>query len=202
MDGERRPVAAKAASVSPSGIVRGAARDAGQHHALRHFRHGQLAVKRGGGGGEGRHAGRQRVGNAEPVQPAKLLGERAVDGKIARVQPRHVVARAHAPPRTRPRSRRASAARCRRCARRRGNRPGAPSARSSPHRGRPGSARSGRVRARVMRSGAPGPAPMKCTVMAASSVLASAQVTGPTAMRGANQLRLRSAGGERRSLGD
>ena len=110
--------------------------------------------------------------------------------------------RRRAPRRTRPRSRRATSARCRRCARPAGNARAARAARSSRHRGRPGSARCRSRPRTVMRSAAPGPAPMKCTVMASSPVSARAQVAGPTAMRGAEQPRCGAAGRERRRLGD
>ena len=141
------PVAAKAASVSPSGMREARPDDARQHHALRHLGHGQLAAERRGGGGEGRHARRQRVGNAAPLEPAQLLGERAVDREVARMQARHVLAG-----RVRrdelgldlvERHRRGvDDARAGRAMREQ-----ARAARSSRHRGRPGSGRSDRVRA-------------------------------------------------------
>ena len=132
MDGQRRAGRGEAASVSPSGMARGAAGHAGQHHALRHFRHGQFAAQRGGGGGEGRHAGRQRVGDAAPLEPAHLLGHGAQDRKVAGMEPRHVLALLHAPRHIPPRSRRATAARYRRCARRAGNRRAAPASTIEP----------------------------------------------------------------------
>ncbi len=46
----------------------------------------------GGGGREGRHAGGERERDAVSFEPAQLLGERAVDRKIAGMQPRHVMA--------------------------------------------------------------------------------------------------------------
>ena len=45
-------------------------------------------------GGEGRHARRHVVGDAERVQPAHLLGDRAVERRIAGVDARHVLAAA------------------------------------------------------------------------------------------------------------
>ena len=60
-------------------------------HGLRDLRQGQLASERGGGGDEGGHAGRHVVGDGEGIQPPHLLGGGAVDGRIARVDPRHVV---------------------------------------------------------------------------------------------------------------
>ena len=147
MDGERRAGRGEGGERLALRHARGAAGDARQHHALRDLGHGQLAAERGGGGGEGRHARRQRIGDAAPLEPAQLLGERAADREVARMQARHVLSLPRAPPRTRPRSRRATAARYRRCARRSGNARAARAARSSRHRGRPGSGRSGRVRA-------------------------------------------------------
>ena len=126
---------------------RGAAGDAGQHHALRDFRHGQFAPQHGGGGSEGRHAGGQRVVDAVALQPADLLGHRAVDRQIAGMQPRHVQARGRG------------------CqvflldlverhrrgvddpGARAGNAPAAPAARSSRRRGTPGSVPTDRARA-------------------------------------------------------
>ena len=92
MDRERRAGRGECRELLRLRHARGAAGDAGQHHALRDFGHRQLAFERRGRGGEGRHAGRQRVGNAAPLEPAQLLGERAVDREIAGMQPRHVVA--------------------------------------------------------------------------------------------------------------
>ena len=49
-------------------------------------------AERGGGGGEGRHAGRDGVGDAGLIEAAKLLAQGAPDREIAGMQPRHVVA--------------------------------------------------------------------------------------------------------------
>ena len=93
MDRQRRPVAAKAASCLALRHRRGAAGHAREHDALRDLRHGQLASERRRRGREGRHAGRDRVGNAAALEPPHLLGERAVDREIAGMQPRDVEAR-------------------------------------------------------------------------------------------------------------
>ena len=148
VDGERGAGGAEGRQRLARRHRRGAAGDAGEHQALRHLRDGQLAAERGGGGGEGRHAGRQRVGDAAALEPADLLGDGAPDREVAGVQPRHVLAGGVRRRRIRPRSRRATAARCRRGARPAGNAPAAPAARSSRRRGRPGSGRAGRGRAR------------------------------------------------------
>ena len=202
MDGERRSRRGEGGERLAFGHARGAARDARQHHALRHLRHGQLAPNRGGSGGKGRHARRQRIGNAAPLEPAQLLGERAIDREVARLEPRHVVAR---------RMRRHELGLDLVERQRRGiddarallgNRRAALAARSSPHRGRPGSARSGRGRARVMRSAAPGPAPMKCTVMASPRRWRARRSPARPTMRGRMSRALRPAGGKRRGFGD
>ena len=75
-----------------SGMREARPRDARQHHALRHFRHGQFARQGRRRRRKSRHARRQRVGNAAPVEPAHLLGDRAVDREIAGMQPRDVLA--------------------------------------------------------------------------------------------------------------
>ena len=71
------PLAANVASFSFSGMREARPRHARQHHALRDFRHGQLAFQRRRGGGESRHAGRERIRNAAALETAKLFGERA-----------------------------------------------------------------------------------------------------------------------------
>ena len=42
------------------------------------------------GGGERGHTGRERIGNCAPLEPAQLLGQRAVDGEVAGMKPRHI----------------------------------------------------------------------------------------------------------------
>ena len=67
------------------GHTRSSAGHAGEHDALRDLRDRQLAADCSGGRREGRHARRERIGDSVPIEPADLLGERAVDRKIARV---------------------------------------------------------------------------------------------------------------------
>ena len=141
MNGKRRPGRGEGFERFARGHRRGAARGPGQHHRLRQFGQGQFLAERGGGGGEGRHARRDGVGNAGRVEPAKLFAERTPDREIARMKPRHVLAARRSPAGTRPRSRRATSARCRRCARPAGNGRAAPWAPASPRRGRPARAR-------------------------------------------------------------
>ena len=143
---------------------RGARRGAGQDHGLRYLRQGQLAAQSGRRGGEGRHAGRHVVGDAERVEPPHLLGDRAVERRVAGMDARDVSAAACAAAISAMISssvsgavsttRAPAGAAC-------DDRAAAPASR---HRGTPGSARSGRRPRTVIRSGAPGPAPMKCTV--------------------------------------
>ena len=50
----------------------------------------QLDAERGRGGGEGRHARRQVIGDAERIEPAHLLGDGAVERDVARMDARHI----------------------------------------------------------------------------------------------------------------
>ena len=165
VDRERRAGRAEGRQRLALGHRRGAAGDAGQHEALRDLGDGQLAPERRRRGGEGRDARGQRVGDAARARagaPARRPRSRS-RGRPSAAAPRP--ARRRAPRRTRPRSRRATAARCRPAARPAGSAPAAPAAPPSRRRGRPGSAPSRSRPRTVMRSAAPGPAPMKCTVM-------------------------------------
>ena len=87
------PVAAKAASVSRGGIEE--ARPEVRVSTTVCATPGSVSsrAERRGGGGEGRHARRHRVGDAERVEPADLLAHRAPDRQIARMQPRDVLPR-------------------------------------------------------------------------------------------------------------
>src|SRR6516164_2849164 len=93
MNNKRRAGCGKAGKRFALRHPRGAAADAREHDALRHFRNRQLALQSGGGGGESRHARGERVGNIPPVKAAQLLGQRREDRQIAGMQPRHVVSR-------------------------------------------------------------------------------------------------------------
>src|SRR5580658_3804405 len=64
-----------------------------QDHALRDAGYGQLATQSGGGGGKGRHAGRERVGNSMTLEAAQLLGKRAVDRQVPRMKSCHIETR-------------------------------------------------------------------------------------------------------------
>ena len=88
------PVAPKLASVSRGGMAEARPLDARQHQRLGNLRQSELALERGGRGGEGRHARRQRIGDAERVELAQLLADRAPHREIAGMKPRHVLARA------------------------------------------------------------------------------------------------------------
>src|SRR5262249_59073092 len=91
MNGKRRPCPGESLQCLARRHGRGAARRPGQHHRLGHFRQGQFLAQCGSRGRERWHAGRDGVRNAELVEPAQLLAERAPHRKIARVQPRYVV---------------------------------------------------------------------------------------------------------------
>ena len=92
MNRKRRTGRGKGGELFAERHRRGSPRHAGEHDALRHLRHGQFAMKRGSGRREGRHARREGKRNAAAFEPAQLFGERAVDRKIAGLQPRHVMA--------------------------------------------------------------------------------------------------------------
>jgi hypothetical protein len=79
--------------VLPFGHGRGLHGGARQDHGLAHVRQGQLLPQGRGGRGIGRHAGRHVVGDAEILQPADLLGDRAVERGVAGMDPRDVLAR-------------------------------------------------------------------------------------------------------------
>ena len=161
------PCAAERAQLLARGHRRGAAGVAGEDHGLGHAGDGQLAAQRRRGGGERGHAGDDVVGHAERVQPAHLLGHRAVDRRVAGVQPGDVVAAAGG----RRRSSAMISSRSRCCgvdqpgARRRMLEHLARHQRARVQADR--RARDQRAGARtVIRSAAPGPAPMKWTVIA------------------------------------
>ncbi len=121
--------------------------------------------RRGGGGGEGRHARGDRPGDAQRVEPADLLGDGAVERRIAGVDAGDVVAGGMGGRDLGDdlveveRGRVDDAGAGRRLGH--DTSPGP----ASRHRGRPGSGGSGSSPRTVMRSGAPGPAPMKWTVI-------------------------------------
>ena len=92
MDGKRRSRRSEGGELLAFGHARGAARDAGQHDALRDLGHGQFAPDCRRCCGEGRNARRQTVRNAAPFEPPQLLRERAIDRQISRMEARHVEA--------------------------------------------------------------------------------------------------------------
>ena len=97
MDGERRAGLAEIRERLALRHRGGAPRDAREHDGLGDLGQGQLAPERGGRRREGGHAGRDRVGDAEPAQAAQLLAHGAPHREIARMQPRHVLARGVGP---------------------------------------------------------------------------------------------------------
>ncbi len=92
MDDERGPARRELGERLMGRHAGGAAGKPGQHHALRHLRHRELAPEHGGGGGEGGDAGGERVGDAVAFEPADLLGHCAVDREIAGVEAGDVLA--------------------------------------------------------------------------------------------------------------
>ena len=70
----------------------GAPAGARQHEGLRHLGQRQLAFQRSRCGGEGRDARSERIGNAERIEAAQLLADRAPHREIAGMEPRNVVA--------------------------------------------------------------------------------------------------------------
>ena len=167
MDRERRAGRRRASPAPrPSASAR-PCRGARQDHGLARPRGSVSSVLSSGRGGrEGRHARRHVVGNAERVEPAHLLGDRAIDRGIAGMDARHVLAvRACAASICATISSEVSGAvsTTTRTLRRTARPP--PAAPANRHRAAPAQ-RSISLRPRtVMRSGSPGPAPMKCTVM-------------------------------------
>ena len=173
----------KAASVSPRGIARGAAGDARQHQALRDLRAWSA---------RGRARRRRRRKRARPASACRGCRAAPAGGAARRralqIDRSPECSRATSWPVAMrrdefgldlvERQRRgvddARARRAMRSSSARHDRAGIEADRA---------ARDQVAPAQVMRSAAPGPAPMKCTVMA-SPRLASAQVTAPTTMRG------------------
>ena len=92
MDGERRASRGEGCERFARRHGRSAPRRSRQHQRLRDLRQGQFAAERGGGGGEGRDARRDRIGDAELVEAAQLLAHCAPDRQVAGVQARDVLA--------------------------------------------------------------------------------------------------------------
>ena len=86
------PVAANAARLLACRHGRGAHGGAGHDDRLGDVGQGQLAAQGRRGGGEGRHAGRDRPGDAERVEAADLLGDGAVERGVAGMDPGDVLA--------------------------------------------------------------------------------------------------------------
>ena len=63
-----------------------------EDHRLRHFGQRELGLEGGSRGGEGGHARRHVIGNAERIEAAHLLGNGAIERGIAGVDARHVLA--------------------------------------------------------------------------------------------------------------
>ena len=93
VDHEGGPVGRKRCQVLTLGHCRRQGGDPSQDHRLRDTRRGQFPAQGGGGGGEGGHARDDLVADAEVGKPAALFGHRAVDRRVAGVQPGHVMSR-------------------------------------------------------------------------------------------------------------
>jgi hypothetical protein len=65
---------------------------AGQDHRLADIRQGQFRRQGGRRCGEGGHAGRHVVSDLQRVQPAHLLGDRAIERRVAGMDPGDIVA--------------------------------------------------------------------------------------------------------------
>ena len=157
-------LAPSVARSSPAASRSPGAGDPGQDHRLPDPGHGQLALERRRRGRERRYAGRHVVGHPGRVQAAHLLGHRAEHRRVAGVQPRDVQAGLGAPRPARRRSRPASAAAVSTCGRPAGSTSSSSTGTSAPAYRQTGEAA---IRSRprtVIRSAAPGPAPMKWTV--------------------------------------
>lgn len=71
---------------------RGFHRRAGEDHTLGDVGQGQFGLQDGGGGGEGRHTGGNRVRDAECLQAADLFGDGAIERRIAGMHAGNVIA--------------------------------------------------------------------------------------------------------------
>ncbi len=92
MDGERRPRPAQRLQVLARRHGAGLPGGAGEDDGLRDLRNGQLAPQRGGGGGIGADAGRHVVGDARRFQSPDLFRDGPVEGRVAGMHARHVLA--------------------------------------------------------------------------------------------------------------
>ncbi len=87
MDRQGRTGRGKRRQLLARGHVRGPHRRPGQDHRLADVGQGQLLAEQGGTGGEGGHAGRHVIGDAERLQPPDLLADRAIQRRIAGMDP-------------------------------------------------------------------------------------------------------------------
>ena len=63
---------------------------AGEDDRLRHLGQGEFALQHGRRRGKGRHARDDLIFDAERIEPPHLLGDGAVERRIAGMEPRHV----------------------------------------------------------------------------------------------------------------
>ncbi|MNZ80061.1 hypothetical protein D3C78_986850 [compost metagenome] len=92
MNGERRTRRTESLQCLTVRHLRCTTGNAGQYKALHHFRHRQFPLQSGGCSGKGGHAGRDGIIETQPLQTANLFTHGAPDGKVAGMQPRHILA--------------------------------------------------------------------------------------------------------------
>ena len=137
---ERRAGGGEGGEALALGHGGGAHGGAGHDDRLGDVGQGQLAAEGRGRGGEGRHAGRDRPADAERVEPADLLGDRAVERGVAGMDPGHVLSGRMRGLDLGDDLRRGAGTPCRSPGRPQAPRPRPRPAPASRHRGRPGSA--------------------------------------------------------------
>ena len=91
MDGERRAGLAENFQLLEFRHRRRLHAGAGDDHRLGDLRQCQLCGEPCGNPGKGRHARHHFVVDTERIEPPHLLGHRAIDRRIARMHPRHIL---------------------------------------------------------------------------------------------------------------
>ena len=93
MDAERGAGAGERGQILALADRRRVLGPARQDDALRYARPGEGAPQGGGSGREGRNARHHCVGDGERVEPVHLLAHGRIEGDVAGLEPRHVLAR-------------------------------------------------------------------------------------------------------------
>ena len=86
------PEAPRVFRSSPAGMGEALPVGARQDHRLADLRQGQLGLEQRRGGGIGRHAGNDLVGDPQRIEPAHLLGDGAIERGIAGMDARDILA--------------------------------------------------------------------------------------------------------------